>query len=115
MKRPKFIVLNDHGQEVELPARYVVCPRCEGSGIHDHPAFSNGIGAEEWNEDEDFRRDYMAGVYDVKCEECKGNRVVAEPVMESLTIHQCLWLQAHDDYKRVVAEEKRMRDRGIEF
>jgi hypothetical protein len=58
--------------------RYAVCPRCEGRGSHVNPAVDgNGITAEEMDElGEDFREDYLSGVYDVRCEECGGNRVV---------------------------------------
>lgn len=65
--------------EVELPAKYEVCDRCRGTGKHVNPAVDgNGISQEEFDEDPDFRESYMSGVYDVRCEECKGERVVLE-------------------------------------
>jgi DnaJ-class molecular chaperone len=71
---------DDGEEELELPARYEVCGRCNGHGCHDHPAFSNGITASEWRDEWDCesREDYLAGRYDVTCEECEGLRVVLE-------------------------------------
>jgi hypothetical protein len=63
----------------KLLARYAVCDRCRGEGVHDHPAFSNGITPEQFDEDPDFREEYMNGRYDVTCTECKGLRVVLVP------------------------------------
>lgn len=58
--------------------RWAICPTCEGNGTHVNPAIDgHGITAEEMYElGDDFREDYMRGVYDVSCEECKGMRVV---------------------------------------
>lgn len=67
---------------IYLPAVYEVCDRCDGEGTHTNPAIDgNGITASEMDElGEDFREDYLAGVYDVRCEECGGKRVV--PVVD---------------------------------
>ena len=71
-------------EEHELPAKHVVCSRCEGYGTHLHPAigqhaYSQEEFAESFPDDED-REAYFArgGKYDVACEECKGARVVVE-------------------------------------
>lgn len=76
-------IIEDGGEEVEveaehsLPGKFEVCDRCRGRGHHDHPAFSGGFTAEDFYEEgPDFVDDYMAGVYDVPCEECGGRRVV---------------------------------------
>ncbi len=84
-----FLTLtDDEGEEVEheLPARYDVCPTCEGRGKHVDP----NIDASGWYEDEDDSHDpwddedgdgrtaYQRGVYDVPCFTCKGKRVVLE-------------------------------------
>lgn len=61
--------------DTSLPAVWSICQGCRGHGQHDHPAFSNGITAEEWQGpdwDDDSREDYLRGAYDVPCEECKG-------------------------------------------
>lgn len=63
--------------ELELPTRMEVCGRCAGLGVHDHPAFSNGISQDEFEDDPDFAEDYRRGVYDVPCERCGGANVEA--------------------------------------
>jgi hypothetical protein len=57
-----------------------VCPRCGGEGSYVNPAIDgHGITAEEMHDlGDDFRDDYMAGVYDVPCDVCKGRRVVTD-------------------------------------
>lgn len=59
-------------------AAFAICPTCEGKGSHVNRAIDgNGITGEEMAElGPDFFEDYMSGVYDVRCEECGGNRVV---------------------------------------
>lgn len=72
--KPICFVVETNGTEIEhsLPSRWEICGRCNGNGVHDHPAFSNGISSEDFAEDEDFRHDYMSGRYDVPCTECAG-------------------------------------------
>lgn len=70
---------------VKLPTYKIVCPCCHGKGVHDHPAFSNGISQDEFDEDPDFFEAYMEGRYDVPCEECNGNNVVDSVDTESLS------------------------------
>lgn len=72
---------NDDGEEIvaQLPAKYEVCYRCDGGGTHVNPNIDgHGISAEEWHNDwdEEERELYMAGAYDVSCEECNGKRVL---------------------------------------
>lgn len=62
--------------EVELPAKYEVCSRCNGEGKHTNPAIDgNGISQEQFDEDPDFAEAYFSGRYDVACEVCGGKRV----------------------------------------
>jgi hypothetical protein len=65
----------------QLPAKMAVCSRCNGEGTHTNPSIDgNGITASEMEElGDDFREDYMSGVYDVTCTTCKGRNVVAVP------------------------------------
>jgi hypothetical protein len=66
------------GDEIELPAVYGVCPRCQGRGTHVNPAIDgNGLTREDFDEDPDFEESYFRGDYDVQCYECRGKRVVA--------------------------------------
>lgn len=73
-------VSNEGGDFVthQLPAKLIVCSRCEGTGKHVNPSIDgNGITQSEMAElGEDFREDYMAGMYDVTCSVCLGIRVV---------------------------------------
>jgi len=71
--------------EAELPAKYEVCDRCRGKGTHVNPNIDgNGLTAEDFAEDPDFKEDYFSGVYDVTCQECEGLRVV--PVLDEENI-----------------------------
>ncbi len=63
---------------VAVPAQYEVCSRCCGEGVHDHPAFANGMSANDFGDDPDFREEYLAGRYDVTCSACHGKRVQLE-------------------------------------
>lgn len=68
-----------------IPAKFVVCDRCEGVGSHTNPNVDgNGISAEEFEQDPEFRENYFSGLYDVACEECKGARVIAVPDEEQV-------------------------------
>jgi hypothetical protein len=107
MSKLTVTILNAEGDEIALPAKHEVCPRCEGHGSHVNPAIDgNGITESEMYEaGEDFREDYMAGVYDVRCEECKGNRVVAVVNRDALTDEQRTALERHER-----AQEESARD-----
>jgi hypothetical protein len=67
----------DCASKVErIPVRYEVCGTCEGKGKHVNPNIDrNGLTAEDFDEDPDFRENYFSGMYDVPCNECHGNRV----------------------------------------
>ena len=75
------IFLDDDDQEHEIPTKFEICGRCSGSGTHVNPAIDgNGLSQEDFDEaGPEFYDDYMGGVYDVRCHECKGNRVVPVP------------------------------------
>lgn len=68
--------------EHELPAKYEVCGRCEGSGKHLNQSIGgHAYSAEEFDEafpDGEQREQYFqrGGIYDVPCAECGGERVV---------------------------------------
>lgn len=104
MSRAQLQFEDEAGERVRIPARAVVCSRCDGTGTHVNPAVDgHGIGAEEWaHEWEDEEREaYLAGRYDVTCERCHGNRVELLP-----DVARCTWAQ-----KRVlVLERQRRRD-----
>lgn len=64
---------------VELPAKYEVCPTCDGKGKHVNPSIDcGGLSGEDFAEDPEFAENYFSGFYDVCCYECNGKRVVPE-------------------------------------
>lgn len=77
-----FTLTDDDGEErrIEVPSSFEVCDRCNGTGTHVNPAVDgHGISQEEFDEDPDFEEAYFSGVYDVRCYECDGLRVVSVP------------------------------------
>lgn len=85
---------------------WAICPRCEGEGKVDHPAFSNGITSGEWADwDQDDRDSYMGGAYDVACG-CEGGRVRQVLVSKlSMAERRGLVLARQED--RALAEQRR--------
>jgi len=83
LKPIQFTYTLENGEEVtvEIPSVKEICSRCDGEGVHDNPAFSNGISGEEWERDWDYeeREMYMSGAFDVRCDECDGNKIVMAP------------------------------------
>lgn len=78
---PWIRFLPDGEEETVLfPAKNIVCYTCDGSGKTVNPSIDgNGITASEMDElGDDFREDYMSGVYDVTCRTCKGERVIPQ-------------------------------------
>ena len=80
---------------------WIICSCCQGNGKVDHPAFSNGITDSEWAHwDESEQQAYMAGRYDIICNECDGFGKLKEPIVSALSFTE----------KRVLAS-KRIDDR----
>lgn len=64
-------------EEDRVPARYEVCPNCQGEGKTVNPSIdAGGIPGYVFQNDPEFAENYFGGVYDVKCAECNGDRVV---------------------------------------
>lgn len=78
---------------ITVPAKYEVCYRCEGRGVHD--CWEGGMTGEEMEEQgPEFFEDYMNGVYSTKCTVCNGDRVVAVIDRDRCTPEE---LAAHDE------------------
>ena len=99
---------DDPTETLIIPHKFVVCPTCEGKGTHVNPSVdSDGLTARDFDDDPDFKRDYMSGMYDVQCYECKGQRVV--PVVDTA---KCppealrLYLQQEEDLADMEAERR---------
>lgn len=111
------IVLEGGGEgneDIEIPAKYEVCETCEGKGSHVNPSIdSNGITASEMDElGPDFMEDYVSGVYDVRCNECGGERLVPvvdeERAGEVLTKIANEWIESHYQTQAEYEAERRM-------
>jgi len=63
---------DDEDRTVHLPAEYVICSQCRGTGGHSlrFGAITQSDRDEHW--DEDSFESYMRGDYDEKCEPCDG-------------------------------------------
>lgn len=103
-----FELTDEEGDEIQhvLPGKYEICPRCEGAGKHDHPAFANGFTGEELRDDPDFAEEYRIGRYDVPCEKCHGKRVIVVPA-ENLTADQKKALKEYHEVLREMAADDR--------
>lgn len=105
---------NGEGEfHLEFPATLEVCHRCEGRGTHVNEAIDgNGLTARDFDEDPDFRSDYMSGLYDVTCTHCQGRNVAAVIDWNSMSPEQTLFMQAWQDdeahWRAVEAAERRM-------
>lgn len=63
-------------EDVEFPATYEVCSVCQGKGTYVNPNIDRyGLTGEDFAEDPEFHEDYVSGMYDVTCQQCKGRRV----------------------------------------
>ena len=101
---------------VELPKKKIVCPTCGGEGKHVNPSIdAHGLSREDFDEDPDFARDYMSGVYDVPCYECRGNNVVDVLDEEALKHFDPElfkewreWLDSAYETEAIYASERRM-------
>lgn len=104
---------DEDGEEVthSFPSKNEVCPTCEGFGTHLNPSIGNhAYSMEEFYEefDEEGREEYFkrGGIYDVQCEECKGNKVI-EVVDESrLSDEQKPLYAAYEKHAEEVAIEE---------
>jgi hypothetical protein len=71
----------DADYRVEVHFKYDVCSVCNGKGSQVNPSIdAGGLTAEDFDEDPDFREEYLQGSYDEPCSGCDGLRV--EPVID---------------------------------
>jgi len=107
--REKLEIPCGNDESIDVPARWVVCPRCDGRGQHSNPAIDgHGIGAEEWNGpdwDDESREAYRRGLWDVSCCRCGGRTTVLEVDRERCTPEQLKAVEAHElDQAEAAAE-----------
>lgn len=102
-----------------LPARYIICPTCSGSGKVVNPSID--CGGYRFDEDDyDYETGesrYMRGDYDVQCPECKGRTTVLSTniTANNLSPQQRALIEYAQEYDkdawahaREVAAERRM-------
>lgn len=97
-----------------VTARFEVCDLCHGHGTVTNPSIDcNGLTQEDFDNDPDFREDYLSGVCNIPCPECDGLRVV--PTYIGTTDLACavmLWLRKLEfsdaEYEAECRAERRM-------
>ena len=68
-----------------MKPKWIICPVCDGDGTTVNPAIdANGISAEDFVADPDFRDDYMSGVFNITCRACGGAGKVRPDAQERL-------------------------------
>jgi hypothetical protein len=100
--------IDQGGHEIALvlPAKFEVCPTCEGKGTHVNPSIDgHGLTAEDFADDPDFEEAYFRGDYDVQCRRCKGERVVAVIDRPRLSKTQKAALRAHERQQEEAARD----------
>ena len=70
---PESKEIDDELIDTVFPAKYEVCDVCEGKGHYVNPNIDrHGLSSEDFDEDPDFRDQYISGIYDIQCRNCKG-------------------------------------------
>jgi hypothetical protein len=88
-----------------LPAKLEVCGCCGGKGTQVRPGIDdNGLSREDM-EDRDFMDDYMGGVYDIPCQNCKGRNVSLEIDWERCSVEQSKLAEEHYQERDYAAAE----------
>ena len=103
---PELLTIYNNGdcdeERLIVPAKIEVCGRCQGKGTHVNPSIDgNGLTREDFDADPDFEEQYFRGVFDVRCYECKGEKVVKVPDWDAMTEDQ---RKRAEDWYRWMAE-----------
>ena len=96
--------------------KWVVCTMCQGRGEYVNPSIdSHGLTREDFDEDPDFKEDYISGVYNMSCELC-GGRAVEPEFDEDYNVDAKELIQARDKFLNMLqgwdAEEEMERSMG---
>lgn len=93
---------------IALPSRWIICPQCDGHATDRGRSVEcdgGGFTASEWaDQDQDFRDDYLSGVYDRPCDHCKGLGRIEVPDRNCLNRHQLKLLAEYNRQQRDFAE-----------
>ncbi len=94
----------EHQETDKLPAKWIICPTCNGEGKH-----SLHLGAiteedrdRDWSQDE--FEDYTLGGYDRRCEDCEGSGKLL--MVDDKSCPKAL-LEAYQSHERCRLEDER--------
>ena len=96
--------------DMDYPWKWAVCDYCRGNGTSS--AYLGAFTQSEWYEqDVEFRENYMAGMYDRPCPECDGRTTVKVADTDRMTEEQLAEyeseLRADAMYRAEVQAERR--------
>ena len=106
-------VYDDDGgsEDLAFPSKYEVCWRCRGEGVHD--CWEGGMTSDEMHEQgPEFIDDYRSGVYDKRCDQCNGLRVLLvvdrDRTDRKLLARYDKHVEQQDQWAAELAHEQRM-------
>lgn len=78
------VIVDEHGV---FPSKVIVCPSCGGTGSTLIPGMRGHAYTQEQLDylGDDFLAAMMGGDYDTVCDECRGYRVSATPIISGLS------------------------------
>lgn len=102
-----IMIFDDNGNELTVPAKFIVCENCEGEGtVSVMGAMTTSEMAEILHDDPDFYGDYMAGHYDEKCPDCQGKRVQLVGDEDKMTPEQLAIFLSYEESQAIARAEE---------
>lgn len=102
--------LNEQGI-IFVEGKYEVCHRCSGHGTHFKSDLdeNNMLQGMYEDGDDDGIDSYYSGVFDQTCEECKGQRVIVNPILPNWASELLYdWYESERNYRAICRAEQRM-------
>lgn len=92
-----------NGKSVNV--HFEVCPTCGGKGHHTNPSVdAGGLTSSDFENDPGFMEEYLSGIYNVRCYECDGKRVVPRTDDPQALAE----IEEDEDFRRMQAAERSM-------
>lgn len=111
----KMVLYCGDDSEIAVPTKWEICSHCSGDGTTCAHVECDGGGftSSEWAEqDDDFKRDYLAGRYDRPCPSCDGRGSVKAADYSRMSADQVKAFEAQladdRDYDRLCRMERMM-------